>query len=109
MTTFNWSIVSLSSYPQKDEQTNVVFEVNWQCSATTDEVSGLQVLSGNSNGTVPVTYEPGTPFTPYSALTEEQIWGWINPQIDREEIESNLQSMIDSEQTIQKQPLPWSN
>ena len=105
MTNFNWQIVSMPSYAQIDGQSDVVFEVNWQCLAQDGTYSAL------SAGSVPVTYTAGSPFTPYADLTENQVWGWVNPQIDRPAIEANLQAMIDAQKTptVVTPPLPWSN
>jgi len=105
MTTFNWQIVSMPAYSQIDGESDVVFQVNWQCNATD---GGYQ---SNSFGTVPVTYTAGSPFTPYDQLTQEQVWGWINPSIDHPEIETNLQAMSDAQKTpeVVTPPLPWSN
>lgn len=104
MTTFNWQITSMPSYANIDGQTDVVFQVNWSCSAFEDR------LTSSSVGTVPVTYTAGSPFTPYADLTQEQVWGWVNPQIDRVEIEANLQALIDAQKTpaVVTPPLPWA-
>ena len=103
MTTFNWTIQSMPAYPQAEGQTDVVFQVNWQCNA---QDSGYQA---NSFGSVPVTYAAGSPYTPYDQLTQEQVWGWINPSIDRPEIEANLQALIDAQKNpeVVTPPTPW--
>lgn len=105
MTQFIWSIASIEAYAQIDGQQDVVFNVNWQCQAL-DETA-----AASSSGSVPVTYTAGTPFTPYADLTQEQVWGWVNPQIDRLEIETNLQALIDAQKNppVVTPPLPWSN
>jgi hypothetical protein len=104
MTQFNWIIVSISAYPQADGETDVVFQVNWQCQAISEDGAA------NTFGSVPVTYTAGSPFTPYDQLTQEQVWGWINPSINRPEIEANLQAMIDAKKnpTVVTPPLPWA-
>lgn len=105
MTEFIWQIVSMPAYAQIDGQSDVVFQVNWQCLAKDESYSAV------SSGSVPVTYTAGSPFTPYGQLTQEQVWGWINPSIDRPEIEANLQAMIDVQKNppVVTPPLPWSN
>ncbi len=105
MTIFNWQIQSMPAYPQAEGQTDVVFQVNWQCNANDEG------YSANSFGSVPVTYVAGSPYTPYDQLTQEQVWGWINPSIDRPEIEANLQALIDAQKNppVVTPPLPWSN
>lgn len=117
-TIYQWSIVSMPSCKQIDGQTDVVFQVNWQCVAwdTTEiivqDVPTMQYnFSAVANGSVPVNYSAGTPFTPYNQLTQEQVWGWINPSIDRPEVEANLQAMLDAQKTpeVATPHLPWSN
>ena len=95
----------MPAYPQEEGQSDVVFQVNWQCQAQ----DGL--YRAVSNGSVPVTYVASSPFTPYADLTQAQVWGWVNPQIDRTEIETNLQALIDAQKnpTVVTLPLPWSS
>jgi len=104
MTSFNWQIVSMSAYPQSEGESDVVFQVNWTCTALTDGPGAM------SAGAVPVTYVAGSPFTPYDQLTQEQVWGWINPSINRPEVEANLQAMIDEQKNppVVNPPLPWA-
>lgn len=103
-TEFNWQIISMPAYPQAEGQTDVVFQVDWQCFAFDGG------YSATSSGSVPVTYTAGSPYTPYADLTQEQVWVWIDPSIDREEIEANLQAMIDAQKTpaVVTPSLPWS-
>ena len=104
MATYTWTIQSMPAYPQEAGQTDVVFQVNWQCNANDNG------YSANSLGSVPVAYAAGSPYTPYDQLTQEQVWGWINPSIDRPEIEANLQAMIDAQKNppVVTPPLPWA-
>ena len=116
MTIFNWSIQSMPAYPQEAGQTDVVFQVNWQCSANDDNYSANSfgtipvIYTANSFGTIPVIYTAGSPFTPYADLTQEQVWEWVNPSIDRSEIEASLQAMIDEQKNppVVNPPLPWA-
>jgi hypothetical protein len=104
MTEYNWQIISMPAYAQIDGQSDVVFQVNWQCLAKDD------VYNAQSNGSVTVIYTAGSPFTPYADLTQNQVWGWVNPQIDRPAIETNLQALIDAQKNppVVTPPLPWS-
>jgi hypothetical protein len=103
MTQFNWIILGLPAYPQQDGQTDVVFQVNWQCQAIADNGAA------NAFGSINVTYTSGSPFTPYDQLTQEQVWGWVNPQIDRTAIETDLQAQINASNNppVINPPLPW--
>jgi hypothetical protein len=105
MTSFNWLINSMPAYAEIDGETDVVFQVNWECQAQED------TFNATTAGSVSVAYTAGSPFTSYADLTQEQVWGWVNPQIDRPEIEANLQTLIDAQKNppIVTPPLPWSN
>jgi hypothetical protein len=111
MTTFNWQIVSMPAYPQEAGQSDVVFQVNWECQAQEQSLDLMTAYSATSAGSVPVNYVAGAPYTQYADLTQEQVWGWINPSIDRPAIEANLQALIDAQKnpTVVTPPLPWSN
>ena len=102
--TYIWNILSMPAYPQAEGEADVIFQVNWSCNAN----DGM--YAANSTGSISVTYVAGTLYIPYSNLTQEQVWAWVNPKIDRAEIESNLQALINS-QKIPKTitlPLPWN-
>jgi hypothetical protein len=103
MTTFNWAILSMTAYPEAEGQTDVVFQVDWQCSAK-DEHFGA-----TSTGSVDVNYVSGEPFTAYEDLTEDQVWGWINPNIDKTSVEADLQTTLNAQASPSKEtkPLPW--
>ena len=68
---YNWTINPLEAYPTQAGETDVVFIAHWQLHATT----GSYVAS--SIGTQALTYEAGTPFTPFNDLTLEQVTGWV--------------------------------
>ena len=113
MTIFTWTIKSLPARSSIDGQSNVIIEVHWTCTASVPaEIVGEVYVPARSavyHSTTPVTYTAGQSFTPYNELTEDQIWSWINPTIDRTAIETSLQANIDT----QLQPatvnlaLPW--
>jgi len=73
--------LTMPAYPQEAGQTDVVFQVNWQCLAQDDTYQAV------SAGAVSITYTAGSSFTPYADLTQDQVWGWVNPQINRPAIE----------------------
>lgn len=104
MTTFVYKIVSLPAYPAADNETDVVFQVNWTCTATDGAYSAVTA------GSVPVVYEAEAPFIPYADLTQEQVWAWVDPQIDRAEVEANLELLIEQQKnpTVVVNPLPWA-
>jgi hypothetical protein len=93
MTTFDWTITKLYIKPDQDGLSQVVYAVAWKCEGTDDKFSPSYVAFSEGDVSVP-TADPSA-FTPYNQLTQEQIWGWIDGQIDKPEIELNLQIRID--------------
>ena len=97
--TYTWTIASMPAYPQAEGQTDVVFQVNWLCTATDDQgnTAGLP-------GTTSVAYTAGDPYTPYADLTQEQVLGWVwavTPEAD-------TQAYLDNQLNAETLPLPWS-
>jgi hypothetical protein len=103
MTTYTWKIIDMPCYTSAQGQTDVVFEVNWQCIA--QENHNL----ASSIGSVDVNYVSGESFTAYEDLTEDQVWGWINPSIDKTSVEADLQTTLNAQASPSKEtkPLPW--
>jgi len=98
---YTWTVNSIPSYPQFEGETDVVFQVNWTCSAEND---ATPPASAGLSGTVSVTYVAGDPYTPYADLTQEQVLGWVwavTPEAD-------TQAYLDNQLNAETLPLPWS-
>ena len=115
MSTITWAVTSMTCYPQAEGQTDVVFNVYWECLG--QEVIGTdpstsQVYSGRVAGTQPVTYVAGSPYTPYNQLTQNQVLGWIWANgVDQAATEAAVQQQINNQinpPTISP-PLPWAS
>ena len=78
--TNTWVIEQMDCYPQAEGQTDVVFTVHWRVNATNG------TYSATSYGTVGVTYVAGTPYTPYSQLTQSQVVGWVQMALGPEPV-----------------------
>jgi hypothetical protein len=106
--TYTWSFPTLTAYPTYESQTDVVYTVHWVLNGT--DGNGH---NGSVYGTVGLTYEAGSPFTPYAQLTEAQVQGWTTAALGAEQVAA-LEANID--QQIQQQitptsvnlPPPWS-
>jgi hypothetical protein len=104
----DWSIGALDCKVSEDNLSDVVFNVHWRCSAT--EVDGDKTYSASVYSTCSVP-GPGTPFTPYADLTQDQVLGWIWANgVDKSATEAAVQQQI----YLQKNPvtitppLPWA-
>lgn len=105
MTTFNWQVVQMDCYPEKDGLTDVVFTCHWTLNGVDGEYNGYIY------GSCGVTLDPESPYTPYADLTQEQVLGWIWASgVDKDASEANVQAQIDNQinPTVVTPPLPWS-
>ncbi len=109
--TTTWSIKSLACYPQADGQTDVVFNVIYNC-------SGVQTINGTQyaasvGGSIDVAYVAGSPYTPYNQLTQTQVLDWVFASIGDEGKAANeaaVQTQIDAQANppVVMPPLPWA-
>jgi len=105
--TTTWVIEQMNCYPTYESQTDVVFNVHWRVNATD------ATFYATSYGTVGVTYEAGSPYTPYADLTQAQVIGWVQAALGAErvaEIEFNLATQINNQinPPIVTPALPWA-
>lgn len=109
--TFNWSVQSMSCYPQADGETDVVFSVVFMCSGS-ETINGT-TYSASVNGGVPVTYVAGEPFTPYNQLTQSQVLNWVFAALGQDGVSDNeaaVQTLINNQTNppVVMPPLPWA-
>jgi len=96
----------MNCYPLAEGQTDVVFNVHWRVNATDG------TYNATSYGTVGVTYEAGTPYTPYANLTQSQVVGWVQDAMGPEQV-SNIETGLATNIANQVNPpvvspaLPW--
>lgn len=105
--TNTWSVVQMDAYPELDGETDVVFSVHWTLSAT----DGTYV--GGVYGSVGVTLDEGSAFTPYADLTQEQVVGWVQDTLGAAQVaayEANVAQQIADQinPPVVSPPLPWA-
>jgi hypothetical protein len=105
-TTITWIVQQMDCYPTADGETDVVFTVHWRCNGVDGE------YAGTAYGTQSVTYEAGTPFTPYADLTQDQVIGWVQDAMGPEQvasIEANVETQVQDAMNppVVAPPLPW--
>lgn len=103
--TYDWTVSQLDCYPQAEGQTDVVFVVHWRCNGTDGTYSGMVYA------TTGVTYEAGTPYTPFADLTQDQVLGWVwatGPI--KESAEANIARQIENQinPPVVALPPPWN-
>ena len=98
-----WTVTAMDCYPHADGQADVVFTVHWTCAGT----DGTYNASVYSTTSVPA---PGTSFTPYEDLTQDEVisWVWANG-VDKFSTEAAVVQQIDNQRNppVITPPLPW--
>jgi hypothetical protein len=106
--TYQWAVNQMTAYPEYAGETNVVYQIAWVCSATDGTYNAA------AYGTVDVTYEAGSPYTPYDQITLEQANSWVANALGEEGI---AKAYADCDEAIAAQqvpdqpvtpPLPWN-
>jgi hypothetical protein len=106
--TYNWGIVQLDAYPEKDGLTDVVFTVHWTFNGNDGEGH-----TSSAYGSVGVTLDEGGGYTPYADLTKEQVVGWVQDALGEEQaasLEARIANQIEQQinPTVVTPPLPWA-
>ena len=110
MTTFTWSILSMSVMPILEGEANVVVSAQWNILGEED------VYTENLSGWQNFTLQQGKGFTPYDQLTEAQVIGWVQSAMGEggvASMEAAVQGLLNAlinppvEPVIE--PLPWAN
>ena len=105
-TTYNWTVVQMQAYPEMDGETDVVFVVHWVLNGTDG------TYNGSVYGSVGVTLDAGSTFTPYDQLTEAQVVGWVQDALGEEQVaayEANVAEQIANQinPPVVSPALPW--
>jgi len=109
--TYTWSVVGMTSYPTYESQTDVVFNVSWLCNGTNGATP--VAVTASVPGNTQVTYTAGTPFTPYSQLTESMVMDWVQAALGADGM-AVVEAQVDKQISNQITPptanlsLPWA-
>ena len=112
--TYVWSVTAMDAYPTSP-QPDCVFNVHWQCVATSDQthvVNGQTVpYTARIYSTQSIVYNASEAYIPYAQLTQTEVLSWIYENgVDQTATQTALDSMIASQvnPTVVTPPLPWS-
>lgn len=76
--TYSWKINALDTYPTKDSLTDVVYNIHWGLTATSDQNdSDGNPYTATSIGTQVVAAPTADEFTSFDDLTQEIVEGWL--------------------------------
>jgi hypothetical protein len=104
--TYRWVITQLTCVPQQYGKTDVVINVSWQ------QIGNNGSYNASVHGASFVTYTPGSPFTPYSDLTQDQVIEWVQASLGPEQcaaLTASLDQQLGQQTNspVVNPPLPW--
>ena len=105
--TCNWTVAQMDAHPEYEGHSDVVFTVHWRCDGTDGEhTAGVY-------GTVGLTLDAETKFTPFEKLTEAQVIGWVQDALGEEQVasyEESIAKQIEDQITppVVTPALPWA-
>ncbi len=101
MITYDWNCKTVDVHPQEEEQENVVYNVHWIVTGTSDKLdSNLVPYSATNIGTQIVPLSEGGAFIPFEDLINEIVVGWTKEAMGDErvaEIEASINSQIEDQ------------
>jgi hypothetical protein len=101
MATFTWVISTLERDLIGDLAGGVIV-AHWRCNAEQTEGTGDDAVTYNASsyGTCGFTPDPTSPdYIAYDDLTEADVIGWVQADVDKDAIEASLQANIDGQIT----------
>ena len=100
MITYDWNCKTVDAYPQDGEYADLVYNVHWRVTGTSDELKPDGTAYSSTNiGTQSLDTSDVTTFIPFEDLTNEQVVTWTQSAMGAEQvasIEASIQSQIDS-------------
>jgi len=100
MVTYNWNCRTVDAYVEQNEEADVVYNVHWIVTGTSDEVDPQDnPYSATSIGTQTLDTSEITNFIPFDQVTNTEVVAWTQEAMGEEQvtqIEAGLASQIES-------------
>ncbi len=101
MTTFEWNCRTVDVHPTEGEYTDVVYNVHWIVTGTSDQVDPEgNAYTSTSIGTQVLDTSTITDFIPFADLTNAEVVQWTKDTMGTEQvdaIEAGIESSISEE------------
>ena len=99
MITYDWNCKTVDVHPQEAGETDVVYNVHWIVTGTSDQLDPEgEPYAATNIGTQVVPLDESTPFIPFSDLTNDIVVGWTKDAMGEEQvqaIETSIASQIE--------------
>jgi hypothetical protein len=100
MTTFNWDCKTVDAYPTDGEYTDVVYNVHWRVTGTSDQLDPQgNPYTATNIGTQVLDTSSITDFIPFEDLTNDEVVQWTKSTMGAEQvtsIEASIESQIEN-------------
>ena len=97
-TTYDWNCATVDCYPTDGEYTDVVYNVHWRVTGTSDTLDPEgNAYTATSIGTQTISTSDLSGFTPFDDLTNADAVAWTQSAMGAEQVtalEANLDSQI---------------
>ena len=98
-TTYDWNCRTVDCYPTDQSYTEVVYNVHWIVTGTSDQKdSEGNFYTATNIGTETISTSDLSSFTPFADLTNADVVAWTKAAMGADQItalEANIQSAID--------------
>lgn len=94
--TYSWTINALDTYPTQDSLTDVVYNIHWGLTATSDQTdTDGNAYAATSIGTQTVEAPNAADYTAFNDLTQEIVETWLEASnLDVDAIKAGLDAQI---------------
>ena len=103
MNTYNWNCKTVDVHPSEEGQTNVIYNVHWRVTATSDALDANDnAFNATSIGTQALQFDSEGDFIAFDELSHANIIDWVKAAMGEEQVaslESGLDSQISELQT----------
>lgn len=105
MITYKWTFPSFECILDENGLEKIVTMVHWRYSGTDEDE-----ISFEAYGSITVGEPNPDAFTPYPDLSEEQVIGWMEDNMDVEQLQSDIANQINLIKNPVKQTFtaPWN-
>ena len=103
MTTFEWNCLTVDTYPTSGDNTDVVYNVHWRVTGTSDQVDADgNAYTATSIGTQTLSTDDLTNFVEFADLDNATVEGWVKAEMGADavtEIENGVENQINEQIT----------
>ena len=95
--TYSWDCKTVDCYPSKDDNTDVVYNIHWRYTFTSDKVDAeSNPYTATIISTQVISTDDITDFIPFADLTNAKVTEWCESAIGAEKVDE-MKSSLDAQ------------